>query len=44
MSMAEYAVMDQEWYEEALTAVQNFRAGQAHRREIDAQRAKQKAG
>lgn len=43
MSMAEYAVMDQEWYEEALTAVTNFRNGQAHRREVDATNQK-KAG
>ena len=43
MSMAEYAVMDQEWYEESLIAVTNFRNGQAHRREVDANRPK-KAG
>ena len=36
MSMAEYAVMDQEWYEESLIAVTNYRNGQAHRRDVDA--------
>lgn len=44
MRMAEYAVMDQEWYEEALTAVRNYRAGQAHRKEVDEQRHSLKAG
>ncbi len=36
--------MDMQWYEEARTAVTNYRSGQQQAHEDDQRRAKQKAG
>ena len=44
MSMTEYAAMDQQWYEEARTAVTWYRQGQQARRGDDAARAEIQAG
>ena len=44
MSMTEYAAMDQQWLEEARTAVMHYRQGQAARRGDDAARAEIQAG
>lgn len=44
MTMAEYAAMDMQWYEEAKTAISHYRQGQQAAKQIEQTRAGMRAG